>query len=169
MPDFLERPENSAFLSAIRTLAAGLEGMASPWAITGSLGFALQGSESSVHDIDLQTDQAGAFEIERRFMQASRRKIAFSQADRIRSYFGALEIADLQVEIMGALQKRMPDGSWEDPVDVTMHRIWVQTAGLMLPVMNPEYEYLAYRILGRIEKAQVLREWLDSHPLPPTG
>ncbi len=169
MPGFLERPENTAFLSAVRAISAGLQDLPFPWAITGSLGFALQGSEVTVHDIDLQTSQEGAFEIERRFAPESRRKVAFSQADRIRSYFGALEIAGLKVEIMGALQKRMPDGSWEDPVDVSTHRVWVETDGLKLPVMDLEYEYLAYRILGRIEKAQVLREWLDAHPAPPTG
>jgi hypothetical protein len=169
MPDFLVRPENAAFLSAVRAIAAGLQELPFPWAITGSLGFALQGSEAIVNDIDLQTSQEGAFEIERRFTPESRRKVAFSQADRIRSYFGAIEIAGLKVEIMGALQKRMPDGSWEDPVDVSAHRVWVEMVGLKLPVMDLQYEYLAYRILGRIEKAQVLREWLDAHPLPPTG
>jgi len=65
---------------------------------------------------------------------------------------------------MGDLQKRMPDGSWEAPVDVSVYRRWVEAAGMTLPVMDPEYEYLAYRILGRIEKAQMLREWLDRQP-----
>ena len=37
------------------------------WAVTGSLGFALHGMEIEVGDIDLQTDAAGAYEIESAF------------------------------------------------------------------------------------------------------
>ncbi|HEY3343949.1 MAG TPA: hypothetical protein VGJ97_03410 [Anaerolineaceae bacterium] len=151
-------------LPTLHKLCDGLADLTDPWAITGSLGFALQGAEGPVHDIDLQTSQTGALEIGRRFSEFVVRPVVFSQADRIRSYYGALEVNGESVEIMGDLQKRMPDGSWEDPVDVSAVRRWVEVGGLRVPVMDLEYEYLAYRILGRIEKAQMLREWLDAHP-----
>jgi hypothetical protein len=157
------------FLPVVQKLCHGLADLPDAWAITGSLGFALQGAEVQVHDVDLQTNQAGAFEIARRFAEFSVRPVAFSQAERIRSYFGALELDGDPVEIMGDLQKRMPDGSWEDPVDVAGYRRWVEVDGLRVPVLDLEYEYLAYRILGRIEKAQMLREWLDTHPQASEG
>jgi hypothetical protein len=131
------------------------------WAITGSLGFALQGLEVDVHDVDLQTDRAGAYEIERRFSPYIVRPVAFSESKRIRSHFGALEIKGVKVEIMGELQKRLPDGRWEDPVDVALHRRWVAWEGIRLPVLSLEYEYQAYRIMGRNEKAEMLRKWME--------
>ena len=157
----------SRFLPVLEVISAGLEGMPEPWAITGSLGFALQGVQVEVHDMDLQTSQAGALEIERRLAAYSKRAVVFSEAERIRSYFGSLEVQGVTVEIMGDLQKRMPDGSWEAPVDVSELRLWVETSGLRLPVMDLEYEYQAYRILGRFERAALLREWLDAHPRSP--
>lgn len=45
------------------------------WAITGSLGFALQGVETKVNDIDLQTDAAGAYGIQNAFAERVVRKV----------------------------------------------------------------------------------------------
>ncbi len=160
----MENAGLSRFLPAIRVISAGLEGMTEPWAITGSLGFALQGSGVEIHDIDLQTSQAGAFDIERHLSAFSKKAVVFSEAEQIRSYFGSLEIGGIKVEIMGSVQKRLPDGTWEAPVDVSPLRAWIDYAGLRLPAMDLEYEYQAYRILGRIERAALLREWLDAHP-----
>lgn len=152
------------FLPTLRVISATLETLPSAWVITGSLGFALQGSTVDVGDIDLQTDQRGALEIECRLATFSKRRVVFSQSDRIQSFFGGLEIEGVQVEIMGDLQKRLPDGAWESPVEVACRRLWVEYLGLRLPAMDLEYEYEAYRILGRVERARLLREWLDVHP-----
>ena len=135
-----------------------------PWVITGSLGFALQGLEVEVQDVDIQTDRAGAYEVERRLSSHVVRPVAWSESGRIRSHFGALEIGGVKVEIMGDLQKRMMDGRWEEPVDVIRNRRWVMWQGLRLPVLSLEYEYQAYRILGRAEKAETLKKWLENHP-----
>jgi hypothetical protein len=166
MTDRLNQPSLQSYLKVLQILCAGLKDLPEPWAVTGSLGFLLQGSDVQVHDIDLQTNRDGALAIESRFITNSIQPVVFSQADRIRSFLGALEIDGIRVELMGDLQKRMPDGTWEEPVDVRQYRRWVEADGYQIPVLDLEYEYLAYRILGRIEKAQVLREWLDSHPKP---
>jgi len=133
-----------------------------PWAITGSLGFALQGMDTEVHDVDIQTDRPGAYEIERRLSAYSIRPVAFSGTERIRSHFGALEIRGVRVEIMGDIQKRMPDGRWEEPVDVTRFLRWTIWDGMRIPVLSLEYEYRAYLIMGRIEKAETLRKWMET-------
>jgi hypothetical protein len=41
------------------------------WVITGSLGMALQGMDIDVHDIDIQTNKEGAYEIESKLKQFS--------------------------------------------------------------------------------------------------
>jgi hypothetical protein len=130
------------------------------WAITGSLGFALQGMVIDAHDVDLQTNADGAYEIERRLSRYSVRRVAFSGTDRIRSHFGALEIDGIRLEIMGDLQKFLPEGRWEEPVDVNSHRLWVDWEGMHLPVFSIEYEYQAYIIMGRTERAESMKPWL---------
>ena len=151
------------YLDALRVIVQRLEGQAIDWAVTGSCGFALQGLDVEVHDIDLQTDAAGAYAIERALADKSRRKVAHSAAKHIRSHFGALEIDGVTVEIMGDIQKRLGDGIWEAPVDIRSHRRWVAIAGMRIPVLSLEYEYTAYLALGRAERAAILRTWLQEH------
>lgn len=130
------------------------------WALTGSTAFALQGVSVEPHDIDVQTDAAGAVAIAARFPEAVVQPVAFSGTERIRSHFGVLEIGGLRVEIMGALQKRLPDGGWEAPVDVAALRRWITVGELRLPVLDLAYEARAYRWLGRIDRAELLEDWL---------
>lgn len=152
-------------LKALRILLAGLKGSQVLWALTGSLGFALQGVPVPVNDIDIQTDHEGAYAIERIFSANSTRPVVFSEKERIRSYYGALEMAGAEVEIMGELQKRQDNQLWEDPVDIARYRTWVTVEGQRVPVMDLEYEYHAYLRMGRLERAELLRKWLVEHPL----
>jgi hypothetical protein len=62
---------------------------------------------------------------------------------------------------MGDIQKRLGDQSWEKPVKVEYYRRWVEVGGMLIPVLSLEYEYQAYLKLGRIEKAEMLRSWLQ--------
>ena len=149
------------FQIVLRTIHPVLEAVASPWAITGSLGFALQGVAVAVHDVDIQTDCKGAYEIERRLSAYIVRPVAFSESGRIRSHFGALEMEGIKLEIMGDVQKKLPDGRWEEPVDVTIHRRWLIWEAMRLPVLSLEYEYQAYLILGRMERAEMLKRWIE--------
>lgn len=130
--------------------------------MTGSLGFALQGVPTKVHDIDIQTDRSGAYEIERRFTEFSTERVAFSSTEKIRSHFGALMIDGVRVEIMGDIQKRLEDGTWEDQIDLDQYKRAVLCEGMKVPVLSLEYEYQAYLRLGRMEKAEMLWRWLTN-------
>lgn len=131
------------------------------WAVTGSLGMALQGMSLDVHDIDLQTDRDGAFEIEHILSRYVVNAVCFCESERIRSYLGMLEIDGIQVEIMGDIQKRLEDQTWEEPVKVDLHRQWVEVEGMQVPVLSLTYEYQAYLRMGRIEKAEMIKDWLQ--------
>ncbi|MDQ2714295.1 MAG: hypothetical protein M3Z08_05250 [Chloroflexota bacterium] len=133
------------------------------WTLTGSLGQALQGLPLTPHDIDIQTGEVGAYEIERRFATCVIRKVAYSATEKIRSHFGALLIDGVQVELMGDVQKRLVNGAWEDPVDLQRHTCVVDYKGMRIPVLSLEYECQAYLKLGRIERARMLREFIDAH------
>ena len=158
------------YLDVLRELVTRLQdarldsGASLLWALTGSLSFAIQGVPVDPHDIDLQTDEAGAYAIERYFITDVIRSVRFSTADRIRSHFGALCIDGIEVEIMGDVEKRLPDGSWEGPVEVEQHRRFVMADGLCVPVLSLSYELDAYRKLGRLERAAALEQWLAAQP-----
>ncbi len=144
----------------LHVLLERLTPAAIPWAITGSCGFALHGLPVTVHDIDLQTSDAGAYAIARLFAEYIFRPVTYRESPAIRSHFGALQIQGVDVEIMGRIQKRLPDGSWEAPVDVQQHRCWVAFDGWRVPVLSLTYEAQAYERLGRTERARMLREWM---------
>ena len=50
---------------------------------------------------------------------------------------------------------------WEEPVKVEDHRCWIEINGIRIPVLSLGFEYQAYLQLGRIEKAEMLRKWLQ--------
>ena len=116
--------------------------------------------ELEVDDLDLQTSSAGAYDIEKVFAENIVRSVRFSRSDKIASHWGELNIDGVKVEIMGALQKKLPDGTWESPVDIKTHREFITFEGMVLPVLSLAYEEQAYRILGRIERADQIKEWL---------
>ncbi|MCE2393158.1 hypothetical protein J4G02_00925 [Candidatus Poribacteria bacterium] len=150
------------YLNVLRQIHARLFNTDVNWVVTGSFGFALQGIPVQPNDIDIQTDKAGAYEIERRFSDVVIRKVEFSATERIKSHFGALQIDGIEVEIMGDIQKWGADGVWEEIVDPARYRQMVEIAGFLIPVLSLEYEYQAYLKFGRVEQAKMLRRWLDS-------
>lgn len=128
------------------------------WALTGSTGVALQGVPVDPDDVDVQTSADGAHAVADRLAGHVVDPVSRSEGDGIRSHFGRLSLEGVEVEVMGDLQKRRPDGTWEAPVDVTEHRQFVPFRGRRVPVLSLAYEARAYERLGRTERAALLRE-----------
>ena len=150
------------FDPVISQLHDRLETLPHPWTFTGSLSMALQGMDLEIHDIDVQSDREGAYAIQALFPEFIIRPVAFSGTERVRSHFGALEIAGVKVEIMGDMQGRPLEDDWIAPpfLPDLIHR--VEYAGMRLPVLDLEYEYTAYARMGRAAKAARIRHFLDS-------
>lgn len=155
----IPEPQRGVLLVLI-DLLAGLE---QPWVVTGSTGMALQGVPLEAHDIDLQTDAAGAYAIGQRLSAFVVTPVHERISPRIRSHFGVFVIDGVTVEVMGAVQKLI-DGLWEASVTVEEHRRWFLLEGQTVPVLSLVYEEQAYRAFGRIERAELLRRWLDDNP-----
>ena len=147
-------------LQVLRKLYERLKDSNVNWVVTGSLGFVLQGVPVEPHDIDIQTDKEGAYEIERFFSEFVVEPVRFKESERIRSHFGALMIEGVKVEIMGDIQKKVNE-EWEPPVDINRYKRFVQIEGMEIPVLDLEYEYQAYLKLGRVEKAKMLKKFLE--------
>ena len=154
----------SRYLGVIRKMLRHLRDADIIWVLTGSLAFALQGIPLEVHDIDIQTDKNGAYEIAGLFPVHLRKPVTFSSTGIIRSHFGHLLIDGIKVEIMGDVQTRLPDSSWQSPPDLFTLRRYIARGDLKIPVLPLEYEYQAYLKLGRYQTAKVLRDWLHDHP-----
>lgn len=125
---------------------------------------ALQGMGLTVNDIDIQTDKDGAYEIERRLSEYVLEPVRFVESTKMRSHLGLLQMDGIKVEIMGDIQKLAADQTWEAPVQVELHKRWVELDDLPIPVLSLEYEYEAYRMMGRADKAKLIQKWLEQHP-----
>jgi Aminoglycoside-2''-adenylyltransferase len=148
-------------LNALRKIYARLENKNILWAVTGSLNMVLQGMSVKAHDIDLQTDEAGAYAMEALFPEYVVEPVRYLASERMRSHLGKLVIDGVEVEIIGGLKKLLPDGTWEASVDVAAHKCLVELDGMQVPGLALTYEYQAYLTMGRLEIAGLLRQWLE--------
>lgn len=60
------------FETALQIILEQLIGLPEAWALTGSVGMALQGMPLQVHDIDLQTSPLGVIQIQQRLEKAEK-------------------------------------------------------------------------------------------------
>ena len=156
-------------IEAVKTIPPLLEGLACPWAITGSLGIAIQGMQVEVHDVDIQTDRQGAYLIQDRLQAYGVRDVRFSAAARIRSHLGEFRVGKVKVEVMGDVEKRLPDGTWLAPPDLSRIVVHVLFAGMVVPAIDLAHEEGAYRILGRVERADQIAAFLQESRGAPCG
>ena len=135
-----------------------LESSGIPWVLTGSFRLYLGGVNVVPHDIDIQTDQPGAYAIEDLFKDYIYEKVSWKPSSKIRSHYGKLKIHGVIVDIIGDMQKLLDDGRWEDPMDFSSHQEVLHIDGMEIPVLSLAFEHMAYLKLGRIEKAaQILK------------
>ncbi|MFO7168604.1 MAG: hypothetical protein DIU80_011335 [Chloroflexota bacterium] len=150
--------------AALRTVVAELSGTAITWAVTGSCSLALQGVPVAVHDLDLRTTARDAYALADVLERYLTRPVRFSSTGQVQSHFGALTIHGAHVEIIGDMQHRLEDGSWEPIVDMNQFKRWVTYQGVAVPVMSLPFLLDAYRLLGRADKVELLTRWLESAP-----
>lgn len=152
---------SDAHLAALRNLVALLPLADVNWALTGSMGHLLQGAPVQPHDIDVQTDEAGVRKAAELLAPYSIAPLHGWESERMRSLFGAFVVDGVAVELLGAVQKRLADGSWGPPTDPAEHRRLVHVESLIVPVLSLEYEAAAYAAIGRLDRASLLRRTLD--------
>jgi hypothetical protein len=127
------------------------------WALTGSAGLRLQGVDLSVHDLDLQTDAKNVFLLERELAEFMKIPVHIWEMEHTLSYYGQAEIDGLQVELLGDIRHRRPDGTWDVPLNIPSVLVWVKWQSLQVPVLSLVQEAIAYEKMGRREKAERIR------------
>lgn len=159
VPDHIPRL-TAAHRAALDYVGSLLRETAVVWVLTGSTAFAMRGVDVVPRDIDIQTDAAGAYAIQRLLAPDMVWPVRYRTSSTIRSHFGRAVVEGTFVEIMGALEKRRPDGAWMPPVDVSSLIEWLPWDGLTWPVLPLDYEIAAYRALGRAGMADLLVQWM---------
>ena len=134
------------------------------WALTGSTSFALQGMALEAHDIDVQTDEESAYKLGNQLEKYLVEPIRFCGTDKIRSHFGKLKICGINVEIMGDIQKRLPNGLWEKKFLLLPLIQYVDFEKNRIPVLSLAYEAEAYQMMGRTERADSIKQFISRNP-----
>lgn len=128
------------------------------WAVTGSTAFAIQNIPVEPKDIDIQSSKDGVFTIEEHLSSYSKQPVRFSHTETIASYFGSLRIDGIEVELMGDIQHRV-DGKWTTPVEIAPLVQMISVNGFDVPVLDLRHEYQAYKMMGRDDRAELLRKY----------
>ena len=147
------------YLLALRRVCGRLSDLKHPWAITGSLGLALQGVAVDIHDVDIQTDRGGAYQMERLLAGNVIKPVSFIESETIRSHFGQVELDGCRIEIIGDIEKRSELG-WDEPPRLLQIIRTIRFEDLSVPVIDLDYERNAYRSLNRIATVEAIEQVL---------
>jgi hypothetical protein len=135
------------------------------WALTGSAGLRLQGVDLPVHDLDLQTDARTIYLLEKEFAEFMKVPVHVWESEHTLSHHAQAEIQGLQVEFLGDVRHRGPDGTWRPPVEIRSVLVWVEWHSMQIPVLALKHEAQAYEKMGRTQKAEVIRSAIKKETL----
>jgi hypothetical protein len=144
-------------LHALNFLLKQVPPLAYTWALTGSCSLRLQGVDVPVHDLDIQADKKTVYLIEEQLAGFMINPVHLWESTGMLSLDGKAVIEGIQIELLGNVAHRQPDGTWCTYTDFS-RLIWVKTHELHIPVFPLEDELAAYEAMGRIEKAALIRQ-----------
>lgn len=147
------------YLSVLRRICDRLSALKHPWAITGSLGLALQSVAVEIHDVDIQSDKEGAYQIQDLLAGKVIKPVSFVESEGIRSHFSQLWLDGCKIEIMGDIEKISEQG-WNGPPHLPNITRGVRLEDLSVPVLDLDYERDAYRLLNRMATVEAIEQAL---------
>jgi hypothetical protein len=144
--------------AALHTLQAILADLSIPWMITGSAAGALHGVPMKPLNVDVETDERGAYAIERRLGDLVIEPITRrSEEAGISSSFGRFVTEGVTIEVMGGMRVRDPEGAWCGPYAIEDRVVTIDFEGAPLPVVSLEALEQLYTQLGWEEQASTVR------------
>ena len=154
---------NPALITTLRFVYDRLGKTDIKWVLTGSTAFAAQGLPFSPADIDIQTNESGAYAFGK-LMSDFEVTPVHPRRDSpiIRSHFGSFNVHGVIVEVMGDMQKRVPDADWVPAPSLDEIIEHIDYRGMRLPVFPLAYEAESYRMMQRFEKAKLLAAYAGS-------
>jgi hypothetical protein len=134
---------------ALAAVCDRLSGCDVVWAVSGSVGCAVQGAEVSCGDIDLVTTADGARRLPGLFGGEIVVPVTRTTRGPIRGLLGRLRVEGVAVDVLGEIQTRLPGGVWTAPPDLQADVAEVQVDGRLVPVLALTYLRGVYAALGR--------------------
>ncbi len=130
--------------------------------LTGSVSLAIQWVDIiPSEDIDILTDEEWASKLDELLTQYAVQKSEYSSTDTYRSFFWIYKIDWIQVEVMGDFQYRLQDGS-RSPKNQNNKIHYQEYQTMKIPMLYLWQELKEYENMGRIEKAEKIREKLTT-------
>lgn len=152
---------DSKYLEVLRTLHSKLIETNIIWVIGGSLALNLTGLDVEPRDIDLFTDEEGAYEIEKLLAEYLVKNVSLSSKDNIRSHYGILNIQGIEVDIIGHIEFKDEKNVWEAGRKLEDVINNVEFEEMKIPLMRIESQLKGYTKIGRMEKIRLIEEWLE--------
>jgi len=144
---------------ALKIVCKKLKGKSIDWVLVGSTNLALQGVDVTPHDIDILTDEKGAFSINELLRDYEVRKVEYKESENLASYLGEFRIDGIKVEVMGDLRIKRPDGTWYKELVIRGAKN-ANIGETEVPLYPLEKELEGYKILGRVEKVREIEKTL---------
>ena len=132
------------------------------WALTGSAALLLNGVQVEAHDLDLTTDQAGVQAIADALAEFVVTPAGWWETDELASQFARLQVEGVQVDVVGRpFVIKRPGGAVAIRPWAIRHEIDFE--GRKLPIIPLEAELIAYAMMGREAKVQLIADHLRTH------
>jgi ubiquinone/menaquinone biosynthesis C-methylase UbiE len=150
--------------AALARLVPILNATGSPWVLGGSCSLALHGVTVEPHDIDISTDQAGAYRIGETLRKVAEEKqaVRWGESAYIRSHHGLYQMGDVSVDVIGAAELREGD-DWMParlPSEWETDAVPIPGTDLAVAAFTLEYERVAYRRLQREAQVRLIEDRL---------
>lgn len=139
---------NSGILDALQILIRLLRGKDIRWVVMGSLSLALQGVDINPNDVDILTDENGAFKIGALLMKYEVKPVSFGRTDLFESFYGVYDIEGIKVDVMGDLRVRL-GGIWVSLSERLKTPIIKQVDTMNIPLSSLHDQQQFYEKLGR--------------------
>lgn len=119
-------------------LAEKLESSKTGWAVTGSTSLALQGLDIVPNDLDILTDEEGAYSFAKRFRDHAVEPLEWKTSSKYESHLGRFKTNGVQVEVMGDLRV-FRGGQWSPVMNPRTRKIVsIEVANRKIPTVSLE-------------------------------
>lgn len=125
--------------------------------MAGSLSLALQGVDVEPHDIDLLTDRQGAFRINAILKKYEKKKVDYSETEKVSSLLGVFEIQGVKVEVMGDYREKQGI-EWVSLSKRLANPKIIEVDGIRIPVSPLDDQLVSYKRSTRPKDVEKVRK-----------
>jgi hypothetical protein len=144
-------------MQTLKLLCKSLEACDVRWVLAGSLSLALQGVDVEPHDIDLLTDRQGAFRINAILKKYEKKKVDYSETEKVSSLLGVFEIQGVKVEVMGDYREKQGI-EWVSLSKRLANPKIIEVDGIRIPVSPLDDQLVSYKRSTRPKDVEKVRK-----------